>query len=128
METVGVIFVLVALGLLVLQILMIAKFFQIAADVRGMKDLLAEHYKKESETSQKEDSIVGTQPSYAEITIPSYQVDGECVTFEDGLRGNVLEKFGAFSFEDLQGKRIYCKTQEEAVKGLYYILTHHSAE
>ncbi|WP_298061394.1 hypothetical protein [uncultured Rikenella sp.] len=128
MEAVGVIFILIALGLLVLQILMIVKFFQIAADVRGVKNLLAEQFKKEPlpETSPETRSE-GVLPPYSEISTPPYQVEGDNVVFEDGVYGTIMEKFGAFSFEGLQGKRIFCKTQEEAIKGLYHTLTH-SAE
>lgn len=129
MEAVGVIFILIALGLLVLQILMIVKFFQIAVDMHSMKDLLVEHFRKglSSETSPEINTAVRILPPYTNITIPSYQIDGERVNFEDGMSGNIMEKFGAFSFEDMQGKRIFCKTQEEAVKGLYHTLTY-SAE
>lgn len=120
--------IIVSLGALVLSIIIIIKFFQIATDLRGVKNLLAEQFKKEPlpETSPETRSE-GALPPYSEISTPSYQIEGDNVVFEDGVRGNIMEKFGAFSFEGMQGKRIFCKTQEEAVKGLYYTLTH-SAE
>lgn len=116
---------LLSIGFLILMIILIVKFFQMAADVRVVKNLLAEQFKKEpSAEIQPETKPTGTLPPYSEISTPSYQIEGDCVIFDDGVRGNIMEKFGAFSFEGLQGKRIFCKTQEEAVKGLYYILTH----
>lgn len=120
--------VLLSIGALILSILMVIKFFQIAANIRDVKTLLAEHFEKKpvSEALQ-EKSKEEIMPPYSEITTPSYHIEEESVIFDDGIRGDIIEKFGAFSFEGLHGKRIFCKTQEEAVKGLYYTLTH-SAE
>lgn len=126
METLTPVFmILIIIAAFVLQIILIVKFFQIAADVRIMKNLLSEQFKKEpSAEILTEAKPTGTLPPYSEISTPPYHIDGNNVVFEDGVRGTIMEKFGAFSFEDLHGKRIYCKTQEEAIKGVYYTLTN----
>ena len=100
METVGVIFVLVALGLLVLQILMIAKFFQIASDVNAIKSWLTEQPKtKQTSIPQNMDAVHAGSTVVEESTMNSenecgYIQAGETITFNDGLSGKIQKRFG----------------------------------
>lgn len=123
MEAVGVIFVLFALGLLVLQILMIIKFFQIAADVNTIKSWLTEQSKtKQTNISQNMDAVpiestvegsttkIGNECGYAQ--------EGETIIFNDGLSGKIQKRFGEWWIYTNRGNQSFAD-KETAIQRLH---------
>ena len=69
----------IAIGIVILQIIMIAKFFQIAADVRDIKNIQS---RRMTENTTKTGNI-------SIDSNPNYSLNGEDVTFRDGLTGKI---------------------------------------
>ncbi|WP_304709073.1 hypothetical protein [uncultured Rikenella sp.] len=123
MEAVGVVFVLVALGLLVLQILMIAKFFQIAADISAIKNwLMGQGSAKEiivnvpQNPEPHEQTLPETTPSNE--TEPWYRQEGETIIFNDGLSGKLQKRFGEWWIYTDRGNQSFTD-KEMAIRRLH---------
>ena len=75
MELLSVFIILISIGLIVIQIMMIVKFFEIAADIRSIKDTILKHVSTNSvpehihKTVSNEKSEIDTDPSNKESNL-----------------------------------------------------------
>lgn len=123
MEAVGVIFILIALGLLVLQILMIAKFFQIASDVNAIKSWLTEQPKTKQTNIPQNMDAVHAGNTVEESTMNSenecgYIQERETITFNDGLSGRIQKRFGEWWIYTDRGNQSFAD-KEMAIRRLH---------
>ena len=113
---------LIAVGFVVIQIIIIVKFFQIAADTRAIRDqyadllkLLGERFAPETGISKKTDIKPSERP-----VMPKYtEGANNQIVFEDGLSGTITVAFGSFGFKNQAGKLQYFSNKEEAIAELY---------
>ena len=109
--------VLGAIVVVVLQIIMIVKFFQMASDIRNLRNLEFEKFKEQHVPKWE----LNDSP-FADVEMPDYSLNGDLVTFDDGKRGWIYQEFGTFSFIDNEEQQVFCYSRKEAIRGLYHTL------
>lgn len=115
--------VLAIIAAIILQIIMIVKFFQMASDIRQLRKVAFEDYQERHTPKWKlKDS------PYADVKLPRYHMEGDMAVFDDGKHGWIYREFGTFSFIDNDEKQVFCNSETEAVRGLYHALTNHKPE
>lgn len=111
--------VLGCIAVVVLQIIMIVKFFQLAADIRSLRNVAFDEYQERHAPKWKPDDS-----PFSEIKVPSYaQGDGGVIAFDDGKHGHIIQEFGTFSFIDNDETQVFCHSKKEAIRGLYHALS-----
>lgn len=111
----------VVLGIIaaiVLQIIMIVKFFQMASDIRKLRNVAFEDYQEHHMPKWK-----SKDSPFSEVKLPRYTMEGDMVVFDDGKHGWIYREFGTFSFIDNDEQQVFCHTQAEAIRGLYHALS-----
>lgn len=114
------IFIVIGLFFLVLNIIVLVRFFQIAKDTAEIKeqnkellDILRVRFAS-TETCQ-----ITTQEAVIISDIPNYIEQDGVVTFEDGITGEIGCVFGSFGYRDNEGAPVYFTTKEECIKEMY---------
>lgn len=107
----------IAIGIVILQIIMIAKFFQIAADVRDIKNIQS---RRMTENTTKTDNI-------SIDSNPNYSLNGEDVTFRDGLTGKIkiYPGYSECSIITEDGYELLYNNREYAITALHDYLKNH---
>lgn len=103
---------------IVLQIIMIVKFFQMASDIRKFRNVAFVDYQERHAPKWK-----SNQSPFAEVTLPRYTMEGDMVVFNDGKHGWIYREFGTFSFIGNDEQQVFCHSQTEAIRGLYQALS-----
>lgn len=118
MESIGVFFILLSLSLLILQIVMIIKFFQIADDMKAVRTIIEQNLNKSVQNENAE--IVPT----AKVSVGDlqYTEDGNIITFSNGLSGEVKKKFGEWCISTSNGNQSF-DDKKVAIKQLFKDLT-----
>lgn len=118
-DTTTLFIVLGCIAVVVLQIIMIAKFFQMAADIRNLRNVAFTDYQERHTPKWKSDNS-----PFSEVKVPPYvQGDGDVIFFEDGKQGIIYQEFGTFSFIDNDEIQVFCHSKKEAIRGLYHALS-----
>lgn len=110
--------VLGCIAVVILQIIMIVKFFQMAADIRKLRDVAFVDYQEHHVPKWKSDNS-----PYADVKCPPYRMEGDMVIFDDEKRGWIYREFGTFSFIDNDETQVFCHSKNEAIRGLYKALS-----
>ena len=107
----------IAIGIVILQIIMIAKFFQIAADVRDIKNIQS---RRMTENTTKTGNI-------SIDSNPNYSLNGEDVTFRDGLTGKIkiYPGYSECSIITEDGYELLYNNREYAITALHDYLKNH---
>lgn len=74
MELLSVFIILLAIGLIIIQIMMIVKFFEIAADIRSIKDTILKHVSTNSVPEHIHQAI---SPIVTDSPVDNVKQDGE---------------------------------------------------
>lgn len=106
----------ISVGIVILQIIMIMKFFQIAADVREIKNIQLTRMtgnSKETETDK--------------VSNPDYSLNGEDVTFPDGLTGKIkiYPGYSECSIITEDGYELLYNNKDYAIAALHDYLKNH---
>ncbi|MCH5305081.1 MAG: hypothetical protein J1E79_01220 [Rikenella sp.] len=111
--------VLGCIAVVVLQIIMIVKFFQMAADIRNLRNVAFNKYQEHHAPKWKPENS-----PFSEIKTPPFAWgDGGVIIFDDGKCGHIIQEFGTFSFLDNDNNQIFCHSKKEAIRGLYHTLS-----
>lgn len=108
---------------IVLQIIMILKFFQMASDIRKLRNVAFEDYQEHHVPKWK-----SKDSPFSEVKLPRYTMDGDLVVFDDRKRGLIYREFGTFSFIDNDEQQVFCHSLNEAIRGLYQALSNREPE